>query len=235
MVLRAAENLTALGCPLIGIVVNLLNAREGDEYAYGYGYGYVYGEELHDQNDVAPSVAPRNSDLRSWKKPSPEHAIASRSSRPGSRSGPRGLFVRGTDARLFASFSCSRADGRSLAWDHLLLGLLACWTALCWSLHQILSDRPKWRFSGAEPLFVMGLALLVLQVVSLPSSTLQSISPAIEKRLPMWTEGSDLGTWSTISLTPQDTLASLMTVASCMLLFFTAVQRFQRQKTFSGS
>jgi polysaccharide biosynthesis transport protein len=54
MVLRAAENLTALGCPLIGIVVNHLNAREGDEYAYGYGYGYEYGEEMPDQHDVAP-------------------------------------------------------------------------------------------------------------------------------------------------------------------------------------
>ncbi|QDT56144.1 Tyrosine-protein kinase YwqD [Caulifigura coniformis] len=54
MVLRAAENLTALGCPLIGIVVNHLNAREGDEYAYGYGYGYVYGEEMHDQPAAEP-------------------------------------------------------------------------------------------------------------------------------------------------------------------------------------
>jgi capsular exopolysaccharide synthesis family protein len=51
MVLRAAENLTALGCPLIGIVVNHLNAREGDEYAYGYGYGYAYGDEMQDQGE----------------------------------------------------------------------------------------------------------------------------------------------------------------------------------------
>ncbi len=52
MVLRAAENLTALGCPLIGIVVNHLNAREGDEYAYGYGYGYAYGDESQDQHEA---------------------------------------------------------------------------------------------------------------------------------------------------------------------------------------
>jgi capsular exopolysaccharide synthesis family protein len=54
MVLRAAENLTALGCPLIGIVVNHLNAKEGDEYAYGYGYGYAYGDETHDQHEAEP-------------------------------------------------------------------------------------------------------------------------------------------------------------------------------------
>ncbi|MBX3444499.1 MAG: polysaccharide biosynthesis tyrosine autokinase [Planctomyces sp.] len=46
MVLRAVESLTALGCPLIGIVVNQLSVNNGDEYSYGYGYGYGY--EYHD-------------------------------------------------------------------------------------------------------------------------------------------------------------------------------------------
>ncbi len=40
MVIRAAESLTALGCPLMGIVVNQLQNKSGDEYGYGYGYGY---------------------------------------------------------------------------------------------------------------------------------------------------------------------------------------------------
>lgn len=143
--------------------------------------------------------------------------------------GPSGLFVLGTDCGFAAIiFLLPYVMGGRQAWGHLLLGLLACWTALCWSLHQILSDRPKWRWSGAEPLFVMGLALLILQVVSLPSSTVRSISPAIEKRLPLWQADTEFGHWSTLSLTPHDTLASLLTVASCMLLFLTAVQRFQR-------
>ncbi len=54
MVLRAAENLTALGCPLIGIVVNHLNAKDGDDYSYGYGYGYVYGDEVHETTEAPP-------------------------------------------------------------------------------------------------------------------------------------------------------------------------------------
>jgi len=146
-------------------------------------------------------------------------------------SGLKGPFVRGTDAGFAAIiFLLPYVMGGRQAWGHLLLGLLTCWTALCWSIHQILSDRPKWRWSGAEPLFAMGLALLILQVVSLPPATVQSISPAIEKRLPLWSDASELGAWTTISLTPQDTLASLLTVSSCMLLFFTAVQRFQRSE-----
>ena len=40
MVIRAAESLTALGCQLIGIVINQLQNKPGDEYGYGYGYGY---------------------------------------------------------------------------------------------------------------------------------------------------------------------------------------------------
>ncbi len=40
MVIRAAESLTALGCQLIGLVVNQLQNKSGDEYGYGYGYGY---------------------------------------------------------------------------------------------------------------------------------------------------------------------------------------------------
>ena len=40
MVIRAAETLTALGCQLLGIVVNQLQPKSGDEYGYGYGYGY---------------------------------------------------------------------------------------------------------------------------------------------------------------------------------------------------
>ena len=40
MVIRAAESLTALGCQLIGLVVNQLQNKPGDEYGYGYGYGY---------------------------------------------------------------------------------------------------------------------------------------------------------------------------------------------------
>jgi capsular exopolysaccharide synthesis family protein len=55
MVLRAAESLTALGCPLIGIVVNHLNNKSGEEYGYGYGYGYGY----HDDENGAPAEPQR--------------------------------------------------------------------------------------------------------------------------------------------------------------------------------
>ncbi len=155
-----------------------------------------------------------------------------RSSRSRTRTvapGPTGIFVRGADFGFAATiFLLPFVMGGRQAWGQFLLGLLACWTALCWALHQIVTERPRWRWSGAEPLFALGLALLLLQVVTLPAGTIETLSPHLDERLPLWNEESEFGRWSTISVTPHDTLACLVTVASCMLLFFTAVQRFQR-------
>ncbi|MBX3438841.1 MAG: polysaccharide biosynthesis tyrosine autokinase, partial [Planctomycetaceae bacterium] len=48
LVLRAADALTSLGCELLGVVINSVQPRTSDEYAYGYGYGH--GDYGH--NDV---------------------------------------------------------------------------------------------------------------------------------------------------------------------------------------
>lgn len=58
MVIRAAEALTALGCNLIGIVVNHVEPKSGGDYSYGYGYGYGYGEGYgHDESEEkAPTI-----------------------------------------------------------------------------------------------------------------------------------------------------------------------------------
>lgn len=140
-----------------------------------------------------------------------------------------GPFVKATDAGLAAAiFVLPIVMGGRQAWGNLILGFIACFTVLAWSLQQITADRPRWRWSGAEPLFVMGLALLFLQVFTLPDKTLHAISPELAKLLPLWVDGGAFGRWTTISLTPDDTLANTMSVASCMLLFVVAVQRMQR-------
>lgn len=141
---------------------------------------------------------------------------------------PTGLLVSATDAGLAAAiFLLPFVMGGRQAWGHLVVGLIACWTALAWSIHQILTERPRWRWSGAEPLFVLGIALLILQVISLPSSTLHAVSPRLADRLPLWGPDTEFGRWTTVSLTPEDTFSNLLTVASCMLLFVVAVQRLQ--------
>lgn len=62
MVIRAAESLTALGCQLIGLVVNQLQNKSGDEYGYGYGYGYGdkagygYGHDEEQAPETADTI-----------------------------------------------------------------------------------------------------------------------------------------------------------------------------------
>ncbi|WP_437205581.1 polysaccharide biosynthesis tyrosine autokinase [Planctomicrobium sp. SH664] len=59
MVVRAAEALTSLGCPLLGLVVNHVEPKHGDDYAYGYGYGYGdgYGHNEQDLEEAGFSRA----------------------------------------------------------------------------------------------------------------------------------------------------------------------------------
>jgi O-antigen ligase/tetratricopeptide (TPR) repeat protein len=157
--------------------------------------------------------------------------IARPRDRASAESASTGLLITLTDAGLAASvFALPFVMGGRQAWGHFAVGILACWTALCWSLHQLFSEKPRWRWSGAEPLFVAGIGLLIAQVVNLSEATLHRISPVLKDRLPMWVADSTFGQWTTISLTPHETLLNLLTVASCMLIFLVAVQRLQRQE-----
>ncbi len=73
MVIRAAESLTALGCQLVGIVVNQLQHKPGDEYGYGYGYGYGgqggygYGHDYQEEQ-VGEEPSPENADIVPLRK-----------------------------------------------------------------------------------------------------------------------------------------------------------------------
>ena len=60
MVIRAAESLTALGCQLLGVVVNHVDSKNGGDYGYGYGYGYSYGDGYgHDEAQEAHEASLR--------------------------------------------------------------------------------------------------------------------------------------------------------------------------------
>lgn len=109
--------------------------------------------------------------------------------------------------------------------------LLSGWTACWWAIHQMRQDRPRWRFSGAEPLFLLGILLVALQTVTLPESLQNGLSPQIDQLLPAWGDNPDtsvgLGRWGTLSFAPWQTGSDLVTLASVMLVFFIAVQRLE--------
>ena len=121
--------------------------------------------------------------------------------------------------------------GGRQALGHLAVVLLAGWTCFWWSIHQLRQDRPRWRFSGAEPLFLLAIVLVALQTVSLSETVKDTLSPHIDKLLPQW--GIDpetslgLGYWSTLSFAPWQTWSDLVTLISVMLVFFIATQRLE--------
>ncbi len=109
--------------------------------------------------------------------------------------------------------------------------LLSGWTAFWWAIHQLRQDRPRWRFSGAEPLFLLAVLLVALQTISIPESLKDGLSPQIDRLLPAWGDNPEtsigLGRWSSLSFAPWQTWSDLVTLVSVMLVFFIAVQRLQ--------
>lgn len=121
--------------------------------------------------------------------------------------------------------------GGRQALGNLAVVLLAGWTCFWWAIHQLRQDHPRWRFSGAEPLFLLAIILVVLQTVSLPESIKDTLSPHIDKLLSHWGKDPEtslgLGYWSTLSFAPWQTWSDLVTLISIMLVFFIATQRLE--------
>ena len=112
--------------------------------------------------------------------------------------------------------------------------LLSGWTAVWWAVHQLRQARPRWRLSGAEPLFLLAILLVVFQTVTLPESLKDALSPHIDQLLPGWGVSPDtsigLGRWSYLSFVPWQTWSDLVTLVAVMLVFFIAVQRLETVK-----
>ena len=114
----------------------------------------------------------------------------------------------------------------------LVFVVLVLATASCWCLRQCLLRRAFWRLSGAEWICMAAAALIAFQITSLPASWLQSVSPVVAAKLPLWSlsDGSALrvGNWCQLSLVPEATRSGLMVFTSYALLFLLVVQRISR-------
>ena len=79
-----------------------------------------------------------------------------------------------------------------------------------------------------------GVLLLVMQIVPLPASRLEQISPHTSEILPLWSAAdgqagvSGLGRWSQVSLTPAATKTSLVLFLAYGMLFWVTLQRIRR-------
>ncbi len=115
----------------------------------------------------------------------------------------------------------------------LAFACVAFWTCFWWALHQTLGNGDRtWRNTLAFWPMALALGLVLLQVVPLAPSLIQTLSPHIYEVLPLWGPSAEgratLGTWQTLSLTPGTTQQSLFLLVSGVLLFAVTIQRVQR-------
>ena len=120
--------------------------------------------------------------------------------------------------------------GRQATGNFALVSLSGTVTVL-WSLYLLRQRTAIWIWSGAEILLVTGIALVGLQLVSMPADWLNWISPYTAELLPVWREGATNELlpeqWTQISLTPTETFRGFLVLVSYALIFLIAVQRLQ--------
>lgn len=121
--------------------------------------------------------------------------------------------------------------GRTPVGQLVFVGI-AFWTSLWWALHHTLANGDRtWRSTVAFFPMVVALGLVFLQLVPLSPGLIEKISPHVYEALPLWRSGAPgqttLGTWKTLTLTPDTTRQSLILLISGILLFTVTVQRIQ--------
>ncbi|WP_437185823.1 O-antigen ligase family protein [Planctomicrobium sp. SH668] len=119
--------------------------------------------------------------------------------------------------------------GGRQAMGQLVLCFTSALTAILWSLHQAHRGDGRWRFTGIEPIMLLGLGLIALQCCQLSPSFIHAISPESQNLLPAWNETHLLlqSEWKLISFTPSDTWSNLVVIVACILFFFVLSQRLQ--------
>lgn len=100
--------------------------------------------------------------------------------------------------------------------------------SIAYLAYHFVANEGSWRLTGLEWLLVAATALLFLQSIPLPASVLNSISPAIENWLPIWSEEGAVegfGSWSYLSLSPDVTRQNLSMFIAHALLLMVTIQR----------
>lgn len=142
--------------------------------------------------------------------------------------GPRPLLLKIVDLGLIAILVIAPffMGGRQ-AFGQLTLCFLASATAVVWSIYQWSRGDARWKFTGVEPIMLLGLGLIVLQCCQLTPDLINAVSPRVHRLLPEWEANPELlrGVWQRISFTPSDTWSDFVVIIACLLFFFVAVQR----------
>lgn len=92
-----------------------------------------------------------------------------------------------------------------------------------------LLGRPLWSPKIPLTLAIAGIACVAVQLAPLPEAALRILAPGHESLLPMWGQDAWLGDWSSVSLTPAETVEGLGLILAHTLLFFVVGQRVREE------
>ena len=113
-----------------------------------------------------------------------------------------------------------------------VLVILSATAAMAWLMGQASCASASFRPTWAAPFILGGLLILIVQIVPLPETLLDRLSPEIARLLPMWRSetppSARLGVWQTLSLNPAASRDGLVLFSAYALLFLVAVQRGER-------
>ncbi|MFW6171609.1 MAG: O-antigen ligase family protein [Planctomycetota bacterium] len=113
----------------------------------------------------------------------------------------------------------------------LVFVALAILTACSSAFGMCLQPKQRFRGTGRELLLAAALGVLAFQLLPLSPPLLSWLSPTTSELLPLWNSGGEapgqLGTWSTISFTPQSTRISFVMLAAYGILFMAVVQQLK--------
>ncbi|MDG2380185.1 MAG: O-antigen ligase family protein [Pirellulaceae bacterium] len=138
-------------------------------------------------------------------------------------------FLRLNDAGLLAAlFIAPLFMGGRHPLGKLVLTTIVWITAVSWFAAKSFDKTAKWSWSGAELIFLLAIVLIVLQLFPLPPNALQVMSPTQTELLPMWNaSAASLGTWQTVSLSPERTRRGLCLLVAYSVLFMVTYQRLR--------
>ncbi|MEC7500312.1 MAG: O-antigen ligase family protein [Planctomycetota bacterium] len=103
--------------------------------------------------------------------------------------------------------------------------------AIAWVTRQCILQRPIWRSTAGQWVFLSACALVVLQVFPLSPNWVSALTPSTTDILNIWTPGgsseSQLGNWPYLSFNPQATKCGLAMLFAYGIFFLITVQRVE--------
>ncbi|MBN1908382.1 MAG: O-antigen ligase family protein [Pirellulales bacterium] len=118
--------------------------------------------------------------------------------------------------------------GRHAVGQLVLIGL-AVTVAIAWAVRMSLQTVPTWRYNHAMLVLFGAILLVAFQLIPLPDAIWRSLAGRSAELLPLWSSdaptGGRLGTWNSVSLTPEATRGGLAVLVAYAILFFVTTQR----------